>query len=525
MGNIFSALLGLVGRRANTRRSTFRFTRPRLEYLEDRLVLDAVIWKGADAASWNIAGNWSTVTVPTRADDVTIPGANSPDTSGNCFAKSVTITAKGNLTVTGNLTVGVGGVKDNGTLTLKPGGILVSAGDVVNNLNANIVFISGTINGNVINQQNAKISVKPVGAPGDANPIAPAGSISGKLTNNGLIDLVQVAPVKPALGDLSNSWFGKARLTVSNFEQTDTGNFNVGLAYWTNPRGASSYSDSLNVSLAATLKGTLSPDYRDEGIPAPANTVYTPLFYNPRIGDFGTLQTPATATIIKDIQPNQYNLKVTGKVAHLGVPSNTAIVSTGSPSDVGQAVTFTATVTGIPLGPTPTGTVTFYDTYAIGTGTLNSNGVATLSTGSLGVGSHTILAVYEGDGTYGSSQASLTQTVNALASATALTVTPSTSVFGQSVTFTATASGSGGTPTGTIDFFSDGNWIDEENVGVNGTASFSSTALPTGSHQFTATYNGDATYNVSSGSVSQTVNAAATTTAVVSSTNPSQARA
>ncbi len=89
-------------------------------------------------------------------------------------------------------------------------------------------------------------------------------------------------------------------------------------------------------------------------------------------------------------------------------PSTTSLSSSVNPSQAGQGVTFTATVTG---SSTPTGSVTFMDGSAtLGTGTLAS-GTATLTTSSLAGGSHTITAAYGGDTTFGGSSASLTQVV------------------------------------------------------------------------------------------------------------------
>src|SRR2546430_3231427 len=76
--------------------------------------------------------------------------------------------------------------------------------------------------------------------------------------------------------------------------------------------------------------------------------------------------------------------------------SSPAVASSNSPSIIGAAVTFTATVTPSATG-TPTGTVTFQDgTSALGTGTL-SGGTATLTTSGLGTGAHSITAIYGGD--------------------------------------------------------------------------------------------------------------------------------
>jgi Bacterial Ig-like domain (group 3)/FG-GAP-like repeat len=75
--------------------------------------------------------------------------------------------------------------------------------------------------------------------------------------------------------------------------------------------------------------------------------------------------------------------------------TSTTVASSLNPSDFGQAVTFTATVTS--AGPAPTGKVGFKDgTKGIGTVTL-SGGVAKLTTSKLAVGTHSITAEYLGD--------------------------------------------------------------------------------------------------------------------------------
>ncbi len=102
---------------------------------------------------------------------------------------------------------------------------------------------------------------------------------------------------------------------------------------------------------------------------------------------------------------------LTQVVRKLPFPSKTSLTTSGSPSDVGQAVTFTATVTSED-GAIPDGeTVTFYaGSEEIGTGT-TSGGVATFTTSSLAVGTHTIKAEYPGDATFKASKGSVHQVV------------------------------------------------------------------------------------------------------------------
>jgi hypothetical protein len=87
--------------------------------------------------------------------------------------------------------------------------------------------------------------------------------------------------------------------------------------------------------------------------------------------------------------------------------STTTLTSSANPSDLGQAVTFTATVNSI--AGTPSGTVQFRDNGAnLGNpSALNQGGIATLSTSGLTTGVHALTAVYSGDANFASSTGAL----------------------------------------------------------------------------------------------------------------------
>lgn len=70
---------------------------------------------------------------------------------------------------------------------------------------------------------------------------------------------------------------------------------------------------------------------------------------------------------------------------------------------------------------------------------------------------------------------------------------PSSATEGQTVTFTATVSATTGTPTGTVTFQRDGSNIGTASLS-SGTASFSTSSLPVGSHQIRAVYGGSTTH-------------------------------
>jgi Bacterial Ig-like domain (group 3)/FG-GAP-like repeat len=97
----------------------------------------------------------------------------------------------------------------------------------------------------------------------------------------------------------------------------------------------------------------------------------------------------------------------TGTASVLRAATTTTLSSSANPSDFGQPVTFTATVTS--TSGTPSGMVQFKDNgNNLGTPvTLNGSGVATVTTSTLDPRTHTITAVYSGDAAFEPSTATL----------------------------------------------------------------------------------------------------------------------
>ena len=109
---------------------------------------------------------------------------------------------------------------------------------------------------------------------------------------------------------------------------------------------------------------------------------------------------------------------------------NTTTSLTATPNSItsGSTVMFSATVAPASGTVTPAGTVTFFDgSTQLGTGTLNSSGVAALSTSSLPVGTQAITAAYEGSSSFAASTSSV---VNVIVSAA---VAPSFTLSGTAV--------------------------------------------------------------------------------------------
>jgi hypothetical protein len=187
--------------------------------------------------------------------------------------------------------------------------------------------------------------------------------------------------------------------------------------------------------------------------------------------------------------------------------TTTTLSSNLNPSNYGQAVTLTAGVTS--AGPAPTGTVTFKNGSAsLGNGTLNTSGVATLTTAKIPVGANTLTSTYNGDASNAKSvSAAITQTVSQASVTMGLTSTPNPSTFGKSVKFTASLTSNGGVPSGqTVTFSYNGATLGTANTNSIGVATFSTTALPRGSDVVTAAYAGSVDYGSASATVTQVVN-------------------
>jgi hypothetical protein len=171
--------------------------------------------------------------------------------------------------------------------------------------------------------------------------------------------------------------------------------------------------------------------------------------------------------------------------------SATTLVATPNPSSQGVYVQFTAVVTSD--GTAPTGTVSFMEgTTTLGSATVGTSGVASFSTNALGMGQHTIVAVYQGDGANSnSSSASLQQNVLPVTSV-GLTSNHNPGVAGAAVTFTATVTGQGAVPTGTITFRDGSTVIGTSALNAQGIATLTLSTLGVGTHGVTASYGGDA---------------------------------
>jgi hypothetical protein len=213
---------------------------------------------------------------------------------------------------------------------------------------------------------------------------------------------------------------------------------------------------------------------------------------------------PITASYSGD---SNYSVSVSNVVMQVVKDKNKANVNLSSnhnPSDVGQPVKFTASVT----PQKASGSITFYDgNTSLGSANL-SGGSASLSTSKLTAGNHNISAVYSGDTTYAGSTDSLVQKVKGKTACTWPTK-PTTVSYGKPCTFSVqigVQSPGSGNPTGSVTFYDGGKTLGTGSLSADGHAAFSISSLSKGTHSITATYNGDDNLDgCSSSAVSQVI--------------------
>jgi hypothetical protein len=197
-----------------------------------------------------------------------------------------------------------------------------------------------------------------------------------------------------------------------------------------------------------------------------------------------------------------------GQVTIHSIPAATSLaVGTSNPAPVyGESVVFTASVTDTASSLAPAGSVEFFDgSTDLGPGTfVSSSGTVrtwTLTTANLSGGPHSVTATFTGDAS-GDFVASNNDTAPCMLTvspaADSVTVTPSntTSIYGQSVTFTAAVAQTSPTaqgPTGQVQFLDNGVVVDTETLS-GGQATYPSAGLLPGSHSLTVHYLGDGNF-------------------------------
>ncbi|HET6910782.1 MAG TPA: Ig-like domain repeat protein [Mycobacteriales bacterium] len=238
-----------------------------------------------------------------------------------------------------------------------------------------------------------------------------------------------------------------------------------------------------------------------------------------------------TDTITGTYGGNSSLLNSSGTTTLTVAQANSIVAVTATPSSdaFGQSVTYSVTVSDTSSGSiaTPTGSVALVATSGSTSAplctvaALDSNGKGSCSSNAAPVGSpDTITGSYSGDPNFHTSTGTTNLTVSKADSATALTLTPSTASFGDTVTYKAvvtdaTANSTGTPNAGHVNFtLENGSQMCSQPVDNTGTASCMVSNTPIGNHTVTATYVGDGDFNQSSTTAPLTVTKATPTTAI-----------
>jgi len=209
------------------------------------------------------------------------------------------------------------------------------------------------------------------------------------------------------------------------------------------------------------------------------------------------------------------------------VATSTTLTESATSPKVGDSITFTAKVKAAEGTTMPTGSVVFYDNNAaLASVQIDASGTATYTSSTLSAGAHSIQASYGGSVDFAQSLSpTLSETVLQL---TTTTLMPSATQItqGNSITLTATVSGPNQVPTGKVNYYAGTALLGSAQLS-NGSATFSTSALPVGIDSLSASYSGDTTFAGStSPAVSVTVNGSAPTVTQTSTTltaSPAQA--
>jgi sugar lactone lactonase YvrE len=199
-----------------------------------------------------------------------------------------------------------------------------------------------------------------------------------------------------------------------------------------------------------------------------------------------------------------------------------------APNPASVEATVTLTLTAFAPTGVATGTITFYDgTTVLGSASL-TNGVATISTTSLTVGTHLLLTKYSGDAeNFGGDSNTISEVIQATGTSIQLSSSNATVPVGASITFTAVVSnGSAPAPTGTVQFSDGGIALGSGVLSSNGVATFTASTLAPGVHSIVAAYSGDPLNGTSqSTALPETIQQITTTTTLVANANPISAGA
>jgi hypothetical protein len=182
-----------------------------------------------------------------------------------------------------------------------------------------------------------------------------------------------------------------------------------------------------NPTFSGTVTGAVNGDSFTESFTTTATTTSA-------VGSYPIVPAVTGANIAS------YTVTIDNGTLTVSGASTTTTLSAPGSAAYGASVTLTATVAS--TGGTPGGIVTFYSgSTALGTGTLNGSGVATLTTTTLPVGTDSLTAAYAATGNFGASTSASTSITISTATQT-ITFAPIASRPYGSAPFAVTASSS-----------------------------------------------------------------------------------
>jgi hypothetical protein len=191
----------------------------------------------------------------------------------------------------------------------------------------------------------------------------------------------------------------------------------------------------------------------------------------------------------------------TSQVNVLISPTTTTVLAVPNPAFAFQSTMLIVRVNpakGASSNAVPSGAVTFYDgANNIGTGTLNADGSAAISSVAFQAGTHSITAAYAGNADFAASTSlAYSLVVNPDTTVTILSAAPNPAAFGAPVLFNAAVSALA-IPSGTVTFYDGATAIGTASVDANGNASFTTSSLSVGTHPITASFGGSANFGAS----------------------------
>jgi hypothetical protein len=247
--------------------------------------------------------------------------------------------------------------------------------------------------------------------------VAPSGATGTVLFMQGS-DVLGTGTTSGGVATLTTSTLPAGTYTITSSYQGDTdygastsGPITLSIARRTGPGGTAALTITVGDATRSYGEGNPAFSYTVTGALVNGDTYASAVAGVPIYATAGMPVSPAGTYPISvaDLNSNNYviafvsgTLTVTKTTLGQNGVANIALTSSLNPSLYGNSVIFTASV------PAPaTGTVVFYDgNTALGTGTI-ANGIATLTTSTLAVGTHPVTAVYSGDADYNSATSAM----------------------------------------------------------------------------------------------------------------------